>query len=147
VPGQIHAAIATAKDKGFKPFRLRHGYLLSSRKPRETASSSPRPRNRILESQAEKPHEREAVAKLVFRLIVRKILERLQHQRLEDHPSSHGLRPAGLLRATSLARSPPVISDAFSFGRKDSHGIIGSDQRNPIAPSHPLPVVKFKEIL
>jgi hypothetical protein len=23
----------------------------------------------------------------------------------------------------------------------------GSDQRNPIAPSHPLPVVKFKEIL
>src|SRR5256885_185406 len=41
--------------------------------------------NRILESQAEKPHEREAVAKLVFRLIVRKIVERLQHQRLEDH--------------------------------------------------------------
>ena len=36
--------------------------------------------------------------------------------------SSHGLRPAGLLRAASLARSPPVISDAFSFGRKDFEG-------------------------
>jgi hypothetical protein len=68
--------------------------------------------------------------------------------------SSHGLRPAGLLRAAWLARSSPLISDAFSFGRKDSQGTIaaiatsaGSDQRNPIAPSHPLPVVKFKEIL
>jgi hypothetical protein len=29
VPGQIHAAISTAKDKGFNPFWLRHGYLLS----------------------------------------------------------------------------------------------------------------------
>ncbi len=29
VPGQIHAAISTAKDKGFNPFRLRHGYVLS----------------------------------------------------------------------------------------------------------------------
>jgi hypothetical protein len=39
MPGQKHAAISTAKDKGFKPFRLSHRYLLSSRKPR---ASSPR---------------------------------------------------------------------------------------------------------
>ena len=28
VPSQIHAAISTAKDKGFNPFWPRHGYLL-----------------------------------------------------------------------------------------------------------------------
>ena len=31
VPGQILAALPAAKDEGFEPFRLRHGYLLSSR--------------------------------------------------------------------------------------------------------------------
>jgi hypothetical protein len=29
VPGQIFAAFSTSKDKGFKPFRLSHGYVLS----------------------------------------------------------------------------------------------------------------------
>jgi hypothetical protein len=41
--------------------------------------------NSILQFQTEKPHEREAIAKLVFRLIVGEIVERLQHQSLEDH--------------------------------------------------------------
>jgi hypothetical protein len=34
MPGQIRAAISTAKDKSFKPFRLSHSYLLSSPKRR-----------------------------------------------------------------------------------------------------------------
>ena len=41
--------------------------------------------NRILQLQTEKAHEGEAITKLVFRLIVGEIVERLQHQRLEDH--------------------------------------------------------------
>jgi hypothetical protein len=74
-------------------------------------------------TQAEKTPEREAVAKLVFGLIVREIVERLRYERLEDHPFTQGLRPAELLRAASLVRSPPLISAAFGFGRKASHGI------------------------
>jgi hypothetical protein len=42
-------------------------------------------RDRVFETKAEKPHEREVIAKLIFRLIVRKIVERLYHQSLEDH--------------------------------------------------------------
>jgi hypothetical protein len=40
--------------------------------------------NCVFETKAEKPHEREAVAKTVFRPIAGKIVERLQRQRLED---------------------------------------------------------------
>jgi hypothetical protein len=61
--------------------------------------------NRILETKAEKPHEGELIAKLVFRLIVGEILERLQHQRFEDHTSSQGLRPAAFL----LALAQPAV--------------------------------------
>ena len=35
--------------------------------------------------------------------------------------SSHGLRPAELLRSASCLRSSPLINAAFSFGRNDSH--------------------------
>ena len=41
--------------------------------------------NRILQLQTKKAHEGEAITKLVFRLIIGEIVERLQHQRLEDH--------------------------------------------------------------
>jgi hypothetical protein len=40
--------------------------------------------NRVFATKAEKPHEREAGAKTVFRPIAGKIVERLQRQRLED---------------------------------------------------------------
>ena len=55
---------------------------------------SPAPRDRATKSWRREPyppvpnrepHEREPIAKLIFRLIVGEIVERLQHQSLEDH--------------------------------------------------------------
>ena len=43
--------------------------------------------NRVLQPQTEKPHEGQPIAKLIFCLIIED-LERLQHQRLEDHPKA-----------------------------------------------------------
>jgi hypothetical protein len=55
--------------------------------------------NRILQLQTEKANEGEAITKLVFRLIVGEIVERLQYQKITT--SSQGLRPAEFLRSAS----------------------------------------------
>src|ERR1700716_2029368 len=99
--------------------------------------------NRILESQAEKPHEREAVAKLVFRLIVRKIVERLQHQRLEDHHFIPWLAPCRTL-ARHVARPKPACDQRClqlrpqrfpRNHRRDRHQRIVLDVEAFIAPA------------
>ena len=41
---------------------------------------------------------------------------------LKISTSSHGLRPAALLRSASDRRSPPLISAVFSFNRNISNG-------------------------
>jgi hypothetical protein len=67
--------------------------------------------NRVFDPQAEKPHEREAVAKLIFRLIVGEIVERLQHERLEDHHFVPWLAPG-----RTLARR--VARPKFAFNQR-----------------------------
>src|SRR5271165_2977919 len=60
-------------------------YRVRSRQCFTIEPQSLRVRDRILEPQTKKTNEGETISKLVFRLIVGKIVERLQHQRLEDH--------------------------------------------------------------
>jgi hypothetical protein len=45
--------------------------------------------NRVLETKADKPHEQEAIATLMFRPIAGEIVERLQSQPLEDRDFVH----------------------------------------------------------
>ena len=66
-------------------------------------------RHRILQPQTEKAHEGEAITKLVFRLIVGEIVERLQHQRLEDHDF--------IPRLASLAFRVAIAKLAFNQSR------------------------------
>ena len=74
---------------GFFDLNRRYESLDEKNDPLVAIAGAPRDRAtkswRILQFQTEKPHEREAIAKLVFRLIVGEIVERLQHQSLEDH--------------------------------------------------------------
>src|ERR1700716_2912169 len=84
---------------------------------------------------------------------VRKIVERLQHQRLEDHHFVPWLAPRRTL-ARRLARA--------KLANKRSHGTIaaiatsgsflasrpssGSDRKNPIAPRRTLQALKSRQI-
>ena len=79
--------------------------------------------NGVLKPEANEPHERQPVAQLIFRLIVRQLVKRLQHQRLEDQHFAPRLAPGGtLVRAASAVRSPPATSAAFNLGRNSSNG-------------------------
>jgi hypothetical protein len=64
----------------------------------------PAPRDKATKSWRREPHppaahEGEAITKLVYRLIVGEIVERLQYQKITT--SSQGLRPAEFLRSAS----------------------------------------------
>src|SRR2546430_3289043 len=99
-------------------------------------------------------HEREAIAKLVFRLIVAEIVERLQHQSLEDHDFIPRLVSRQTL-ARRIARAKLALDQAFSSTgtirrepsqqslradhsfRRDFHSV-GSNRRSQAVPcQHP----------
>src|SRR4030081_1863011 len=82
--------------------------------------------NRILQLQTKKAHEGEAITKLVFRLIIGEIVERLQHQRLEDHDFIPRLASGRILAFRFAPAKLAFISAVCSFGRKDSNGTIAA---------------------
>src|ERR1700730_18469281 len=82
--------------------------------------------NRVFETKAEKTHEREAIAKLIFRLIVGEIVEGLQHQRFEDHEFVPWLAP----RRTGAFRVAPskvaLNQCRLKLWPEDSNGTIAA---------------------
>ena len=74
-------------------------------------------RNTVLDREPQKARERQPVAHLIFHLLVRQIVERLQHQHLNIRMASNGFRPALLFLSSSGVSTTASIS-----ARKLSHG-------------------------
>ncbi len=70
--------------------------------------------NRVFETKADKPHEREAIAPLIFRSIAGEIIERLQRQPLEDRDF---VASRGILRAN-------IQDSGNGTFRANGHGIV-----------------------
>ncbi|PIL19901.1 hypothetical protein P775_12200 [Puniceibacterium antarcticum] len=58
----------------------------------------------ILQAKPEEPHKRQPIAHLIFNLVVRQVVERAQHQRLEHEHGVIGFRQARHLRSGSGLR-------------------------------------------
>jgi hypothetical protein len=76
-------------------------------------------RHRVLQFQIEKVHERYAVAVQVLGLLIREIVQRLQHHDLELQDRIVGLRPALLLRSSGFVSVTASMSARKSFPRHD----------------------------
>jgi DDE family transposase len=96
--------------------------------------------NHILQLQPEKAHEGEAITKLVFRLILREIVERLQHQRLEDHDFIPRLASRRIL-AFRFALDATIVSAPKQHNSREENetikeGETPEDWKSKLAKNH-----------